>query len=662
MHEYRPDGEHTWLDGIQFMDEQPKYRVSIPDVNFYQELIPCQAACPVHTDAGRYVQLIAQGEYEQAYLTACSPNPFASVCGRVCAAPCEDRCRRGLVDKPVSIRALKGFVCEMYGPEAAKPLAPDALSIAGEPGNKVSWHLPMLAESRKHVGQQKKVAVIGAGPSGLSCAHDLAVMGYKPTVFEASNTIGGMMIAGIPGFRLDRDLLRKEIQTILDLGVEVKLNTPLTPQFGIKELREQGFESVFIAVGTQQGRDVQVEGSDLDGIVKAVDFLLNVNRGYKVTMGRRVVVIGGGFVAFDAARAALRITADSPVADTESTLHTALDAARAARRAGVEEVRIVSLESFAEMPVLRSQQGHEEFEEARHEGIIFQPQRGMQRFLGEHGHVKAIELIGVSRTYDENGRFNPVYDPQIQERVEADLAILAIGQRADLSFLKPENGVAVTPQGTIKVHADTLATSSPGIFAGGDAAFGPRNLIEAIANGKQAAQSIDDYLRRKHAAATTRISFHKLPTRDYRMPEDYEKLPRQAPPSVSLDRRTGVNQVELTYPEAEARVQAQRCLECHVQTIYDAEKCILCNRCVDICPNQCLKLVPLNELGMEDGALSAVRNHYGFNGDESKVASAMIKDESDCIRCGLCAIRCPTDAMTMEVFFYEEHEAVRAGN
>jgi NADPH-dependent glutamate synthase beta subunit-like oxidoreductase/NAD-dependent dihydropyrimidine dehydrogenase PreA subunit len=643
------------------MGDDAKYRASIPDADFFKGLIPCQAACPVHTDAGRYVQLIAQGEFEQAYFTASSPNPFASVCGRVCAAPCEDRCRRGLVDRPVSIRALKGFVCELYGPESASPVARAALaSGTTEPGNKVSWHLPILAESRKQVGAGKKVAVIGAGPAGLSCAHDLAVMGYQPTVFEASATVGGMMVLGIPEFRLNRELLQREIQTILDLGVEVKLNTPLSQTFGINELRQQGFESVFLAVGTQQGRDVQVEGSDLDGIVKAVDFLLNVNRGYKVTMGRRVVVIGGGFVAFDAARAALRTAGAVP--DTEGTLHTALDAARAALRAGVEEVRIVSLESFAEMPVLRSQQGHEEFEEAQHEGIVFQPQRGMRRFLGESGHVKAIELIGVSRTYDEKGRFAPVYDPEIQETIETDLAILAIGQRADLSFLKPENGVTLTPQGTAKVDPETLATSSPGIFAGGDAAFGPRNLIEAVANGKLAARSIDNYLRGKNAGPQTQISFRKLPTRGYRMPEDYEKFPRWSPPTLPLDRRTGITQVELTYSEADARVQAVRCLACHIQTIYDAEKCILCNRCVDVCPNQCLKLVPVEELGLENGSLSAVASHYGFDGDGMRSAAAMIKDESDCIRCGLCAIRCPTDAMTMEVLFYEEHEAVTAQN
>lgn len=638
--------------------DKSKYQVKVPDVEFFKELIPCQAACPVHTDAGRYVQLIAQGEHQQAYFTACSPNPFASVCGRVCAAPCEDHCRRGVIDKPVSIRALKGFVCELYGPESSAPLARQALADgATEPGNKVSWHLPMLAETRKQVGEGKKVAVIGAGPAGMSCAHDLAVMGYRPTVFEASGIAGGMMVLGIPEFRLNRDLLQRELQTILELGVELKLNTPLGPDFGINELRQQGFDAVFLAVGTQAGREMNVEGSDLDGIVKAVDFLLNVNRGYKVTLGRHVVVIGGGFVAFDAARAALR-TGAAAVPDSEGNLQTALDAARAALRAGVEEVRIVSLESFQEMPVLRSQQGHEEFEEAQREGIVFQTQRGARRFVGKDGRLEAIELIGVSRTYDDAGRFSPIYDDQVRETVEADLAILAIGQRAELSFLKPENGVGLTAQGTIKVDPETLVTTSPGIFAGGDAAFGPRNLIEAIANGKRAAQSIDDYLRGKQVVRTTQMSFRKLPTRAYRMPEDYEKLPRRTPPTLPLDRRTGVAQVELSYAEAEARLQGERCLCCHIQTIYDAEKCVLCGRCVDVCPNQCLKLVPLEELGFEDGSLSQLAGHYGLSRDGDQLASAMIKDDAKCIRCGLCAIRCPTDAMTMEVLFYEDHEAV----
>ena len=645
------------------MDRAPAigYRTVIPGVDFWKDMVPCQAACPIHTDAGRYVQLIARGEYEKAYLTARSPNPFASVCGRVCAAPCEDACRRGKIDGPVSIRALKRFVTEKFGVES---LAPDTqtklLQIETEPGNKTPWHLPMLRISRKNVARGQKVAVIGAGPAGISCAHDLALMGYQVTIFEASEAPGGMLVHGIPEFRLSRSVIDKEIDRVVDMGVELKLNAPLRVGFGIQQLREMGFQSIFLSIGTQRGRDLKIEGSELDGVVKAVDFLLNVNHGYRVSLGRRVVVIGGGLVAFDAARMALRTALEDEQnrPGGEGVLASALDAARAAIRAGVADVRMVSLESFDEMPVMRSAQGREEFDEARREGIVFQPQRSARRFSGENGRVRAIELIGVQRTYDEAGRFNPVLDPAVEERLEADTVILAIGQQADVTFLKPEDGVQLTPQFTIKVDRNTLATSAPGIYAGGDAAFGPRNIIDAIANGKRAALSIDNYLRGVEVGPDFRLSVTKISTRSYAMPEDYDHFGRQAPPTIDLNRRTGISEVESSYGDTEAQRQAERCLKCHVQTIYDPEKCVLCNRCVDVCPEYCLRLVPIDQLDL--GAEDAVRarEFYGVDGADSSGLSAMIKDDEKCIRCGLCAIRCPTDAMTMEVFFYEEHEAV----
>jgi NAD-dependent dihydropyrimidine dehydrogenase PreA subunit len=240
--------------------------------------------------------------------------------------------------------------------------------------------------------------------------------------------------------------------------------------------------------------------------------------------------------------------------------------------------------------------------------------------------------------------------------MEADSVILAIGQKADLSFLKPEDQIELSPQGTIKVHAETLATSAPWVFAGGDVAFGPRNLIEAVANGKRAALSIDDYIREIKQQPTIRLSIDKIPTREYEMFEGYEKCTRQSPPTISLDRRTGISEVETGYAEEEARRQAERCLYCHIQTIYDPTKCVLCNRCVDICPEYCLKLVPLEEAGIDPATTEKILESSGFL--PGQTLSAMLKDDDKCIRCGLCAIRCPTDAMTMEVFHYEEQEPV----
>jgi NADPH-dependent glutamate synthase beta subunit-like oxidoreductase len=635
----------------------PKYKMVVPDMAFWKEMIPCQAACPIHTDAGKYVQLIAEGNYRDSYLVARSPNPLASICGRVCAAPCEDRCRRGSIDAPVSIRALKRFVCEKYGVESVLPETQEALSQgATEPGNQTLWHLPVLAAGRSNVARGRKVAVIGAGPAGVSCAHDLALMGYRVTLFEASANPGGMMYHGIPEFRLPRAVIEKEIERIISLGVELKLNAPLTRDFGLRDLRGQGYQAIFISMGTQRGRDLNIEGADLDGVIKAIDFLLNVNHGYRVKLGARVVVIGGGFVAFDAARMALRASADLEAegASGEGSMPAALDAARAAVRAGVTDVRICSLESFGEMPVLRTEQGKEEFAEARREGIVFHPQRGPRRLLGEGGRVRQVELIGVRQTYDPDGRFNPIYDPDVREELEADSVILAIGQQADLSFLRPTDGVEITPRGTIRVDAKTLATTAAGIFAGGDIAFGPRNLIEAVANGKQAALAIDDFLRENPQKPLVHLSVEKIPTRSYRMAPGYEKCARAASPSIPLDRRTGISEVETGYGEDEARRQAERCLYCHTQTIYDPNKCVLCNRCVDVCPEYCLKLVPLEHLDLEPAMIKEITEATGIPFEQP--LSAMIKDEEKCIRCGLCAIRCPTDAMTMEVFHYVEQE------
>jgi len=635
-------------------------RSVLPDLAHWKAQVKCQAGCPVSTDAGRYVQLIADGRLEEAYLVARAPNPLASVCGRVCAAPCEDACRRGDIDAPVSIRALKRYVTEQYGVESMRPDTQDALRGDGvHEGNRYTGHAPIafhFSSPPEAAGPRRKVAVIGAGPAGLAAAHDLALLNYSVTIFEAAAEPGGMMRFGIPEYRLPRTLLRAEIDRIVALGVELRLNTPLSPAFGLAELRQAGFDAAFLSVGVSRGRDLQAPGVELDGVVKAVDYLLNINRGFRMDLGRRVVVIGGGFVAFDAARTALRAGRDEAMPDpgeTDARVKEALDSARAAIRGGATEVTVVSLEDFAEMPVLRTMQGHEEFEEAKREGVRFITRRGPRQFLGT-SRLERVELRGVKSVFDASGRFAPEYDDSIVDSIGADACILAIGQKPDLSFVKPEDGIALTPGGTIRIDPATLATSAAGIYAGGDVAFGPRNLIDAVANGKRAARSIHEYLSRARARIETHLEIETLITSRYRTIAGFEISDREAPPTLDLGRRTGITEVETGYDAAAAARQAARCLVCHVQTIYDPEKCVLCNRCVDVCPEYCLSIVPLDAIDLDPAERAAIAARADANGFP---LAAMIKDDDRCIRCGLCAIRCPTEAMTMERFTITERWA-----
>src|SRR5580704_12961002 len=320
---------------------------------------PCMMACPAHTNAGRYVTLIGEGRFEEAYKYARDPNPMASICGRVCAHPCETACRRGEIDRPIAIRALKRFLTEKYGPDSRQPVAPTT---------KPSAKLPY------------KVAVIGGGPVGLSAAHDLALMGYSLTIFEASPVAGGMLYLGIPEYRLPRSVVEAQVREILETGdITLKLNHAAGRDFMVSDLRKQGFDAVLIGVGAHRSRDLSIPGVDLDGVHRGIDFLLNVNLGYKFTIGKKVVVIGGGNVAMDVARSAARevvkqhaagVEDAEPSAENVSAVATRemVDISLSALRLGAREVDIVCLERRNDMPAAL-----EEIEEAEAEGIILFP-------------------------------------------------------------------------------------------------------------------------------------------------------------------------------------------------------------------------------------------------------------------------------------------------
>ena len=644
---------------------EPRFKARFNELTWYRSNVPCMEACPVHTDSGRYVQLIAEGRFEEAFLVARAPNPLASVCGRICAAPCEDACRRGWLDEPVTIRPLKRFVTENFGAESSQPdffktlINPDDTD-SDRPGDGAGcrrlWHLSQLSDTESRAtGDGRKVAVVGSGPAGLGCAHDLALLGYEITVFEALPDTGGMLRYGIPEYRLPRGVIDREVAAIERLGATIETGTPLTADYGLAELRAEGFETFFLSVGAMRGRDLNIPGSDKDGVIKAVDYLLNLNRGYRVDLGERVIVIGGGAVAFDAARSAVR-EFYNPMEEIEMTAEVAahqpaMDAARGAIRGGAKEVHVASLESREEMPASQTVQGKEELHEALVEGVELHPAWGPKRILGD-GSVTGVEFVAVTRVFDDDGRFNPVFDESKTMVIEADSVILAIGQQPDFSFLGEDDHIELTRAGTLKIDPETLATTAPGVFAGGDAAFGPRIAIEAVANGKLAAQSIHSFLSGSGAAPRLRVEIEKISADEYGMPAGYELRTRKTAPTVDVGRRTGITEVEAVMTETQARDQAARCLSCHVDTIYDPTKCVLCNRCADVCPEKCLTFVPLERVEMPPKQLEEALASYGHNPEIPM--TVLLKDDTICIRCGLCAARCPTEAMTMERFNFIE--------
>jgi formate dehydrogenase (NADP+) beta subunit len=628
-------------------------RTKLVDLEWLESNFPCMQACPVHTQAGRYVSLIAQGRYEEAYRYARAPNPFASVCGRVCGHPCEAACRRGQLDMPISIRALKRFVTERHGPESRNPIE--------------------VFPERPRALRAEKVAVIGSGPAGMSAAHDLALLGYPVTIFEAAAVPGGMMHLGIPEYRLPRDVLQAQIREILDLGPELRLNTRLGRDFSLDDLRSEGYKAVLLALGLHRSRDLNLPGHDFDGVVKGIDFLLNVNLGYRFQIGKRVVVIGGGNVAIDVARSAMREQQQKLVTDiagvvlpnelTASEMDVAMkefmDVSRQALRMGAREVHLVCLESREEMPA-----AEEEIEEGLSEGMKIHPSLGPKQFVGQHGKVTGLEVINCTSVFDAQRRFNPTFAAGTETIIPCDTVILAIGQASDISFLKASDGIETTRQGTVKIDPETLMSTAPGIFAAGDIAFGPRLIISAVADGKRAAEQIDKFIQ--GSAWKPKPRFVQVTVLDHhKMAEEYDEYSRLAVPTIPLERRTGVTEVETGFTEEQAKREASRCLQCWINTIFEGDEangteCILCGGCVDVCPENCLQLVPLNQFEFSVETLGHVAAssdsralellHLSPEELSSAEGSVMVKDETICIRCGLCAERCPVNTITMEAF------------
>ncbi len=475
----------------------------------------CQHACPAGIDVPNYVAAIAEGDYEKSVAIIRERNPFPAVCGRICIHPCEYKCRRGELDQPVAIRALKRLTSDWYfnniGPER-------------EP-------FPMT--------HREKVAIVGAGPAGLTCAYFLAKMGYQTTVFEAQPVAGGMLGIAIPEFRLPRKVIETEIQYIANCGVEIRYNSPIDAKNTFNDLLNQGFSAVFIAAGAQSSKRIGIPGEDenLNGLYYGLDFLSTARMGAKVPLTGKSVVVGGGNVAVDVARTAIR--------------------------SGAQDVQIFCLEPRDEMPAWEK-----DVQEALEEGIVINPSKSPSRIIHKNGRLNGIEFTRCVCVFDDEGRFNPTCDLEDTQIVEADNVIIAIGQAADMSFLSVDRQLERELWGALVVDTNTSATNVPGVFAGGDFTTGPTFVIRAIASGRRTAIAIDKYL----SGDKSRVYIpDEKSARHTGVKLALEKESREDKPRIQVQfeeaegRIKDFREVEKGFTEAEAHHEAMRCLRCDLE-------------------------------------------------------------------------------------------------
>ncbi len=516
-----------------------------------KRMSPCKLTCPAHIKVQGYIALIGQGKFKEALELVMEEIPFPSVCGRVCLRPCERECKRQEVDEPIAIAALKRF--------AADHAADDK-------------HPAPIERTKK-----KNVAIVGSGPAGMAAAYDLVRMGYGVTVFEAMPVAGGMLALGIPDYRLPSGVLLKEIAYIRALGVEIKTNTRVGETVTVPDLFKQGYAAVFIAVGAHQGRKLPIPGADLEGTLVGLSFLRDVKLGKKVKVGQRVLVLGGGNVAFDCARTALRL--------------------------GVREVHMACPESRETMPA-----DPLEIKEGEEEGIVLHPSRTFTRIIGDNGRVSAIECLNVLwMRFDGEGRLELETIPASQHLIPADTVIFATGETPDLRVLSGVEGLTITGRNTIAVDPGTLATGVPGLFAGGDAATMAGSVIEAIACGKKAAVSIDRYLQGQDLKEGRVAESLKVADIKVVIPPAMQKTPRQIMPGLPVKEREGnFREVALGFTQEMAIAETKRCLNCAV--------CSECRQCEVACLPKCIHPdMKEEEIDLEVGAVLLATGHDFFH-------------------------------------------------
>ncbi|MGZ3757078.1 MAG: FAD-dependent oxidoreductase [Mucilaginibacter sp.] len=578
---------------------------------YFHKVVDCQYACPAHTPVPEYIRLISAGKYTEAYMINWESNVFPGVLGRTCDRPCEPACRRGRIEEePVAICRLKRVAAD--NKDDVKSLMPKA---------------PIEKNG-------KRIALIGGGPASLTVARDLAPLGYEIHLYDEQDAGGGMMRSQIPSFRLPIDVLNEEVNYILDMGIHVQFNTYVS---SLQEILDKGYDAVFVGTGAPRGRDLIIPGRKeaADHIHIGIEWLASVAFEHTHKIGKKVIVLGGG--------------------------NTAMDCCRTSRRLGGEEVKVVVRSPYAEMKA-----SPWEKDDALHEDILILDNHVPKIFVVENGVLKGMTFEKVHPVYDKNGKRSLVPTGEPEVFIEADDVLVAVGLENSFPWIERETGVMFGDWGMPVVDAVTYQSTNQKVFFGGDSAFGPKNVITAVAHGHQAAISIDLYCEGKalteRPAPFTNLVSKKMGIHEWSYDSNIVNdlrfsVPHADKQATLADRKI---EVELGFDIQTAVKEAQRCLNCDMQTVFEKDKCIECDACMDICPTSCITFTANGEeedlrTRLKFPALNLTQDLYVS--DTLPTKRVMVKDEDVCLHCGLCAERCPTSAWDMQQFLYKVTKA-----
>ncbi|MDQ0012025.1 NADPH-dependent glutamate synthase beta subunit-like oxidoreductase [Variovorax boronicumulans] len=594
-------------------------RTDIANPAYFHKVVDCQYACPAHTPVPEYIRMIAQRRYGDAYMINWASNVFPGILGRTCDRPCEPACRRGRVEEsnaqapePVAICRLKRVAADMKDDVRARMPKPAAKN-------------------------GKRVACIGAGPASLTVARDLAPLGYEVTVFDGEAKAGGFIRTQIPRFRLPESVIDEETGYVLDLGVEFRGGERID---SMKALMAEGWDAIFVGCGAPRGRDLDVPGRKeaAASIHIGIDWLNSVSFGHITRIGQRVIVLGGG--------------------------NTAMDCCRSARRLGGTDVKVIVRSGFDEMKA-----SPWEKEDAQHEGIPIVNFHVPKAFVHDQGQLKGMTFEVVRAEYDDKGRRSLVPTGEPDAFFECDEVLVAVGQENAFPWIERDSGIAFDKWGLPTLDKNTFQSTVPNVFFGGDAAFGPKNIITAVAHGHEAAVSIDKLLRAEpvyvRPAPMTNLVSQKMGIHEWSYDNDTSNDLRYKVPWAKAETALASIrvEVELGFDAATAFKEAERCLNCDVQTVFTEPACIECDACVDICPMDCISFTENGDEAdlrgrLKAPALNLAQDLYVSGG--LKTGRVMVKDEDVCLHCGLCAERCPTGAWDMQKFLLKMTPAGQA--